>query len=93
MAGQFLYVHFDSDKTLEESHPFTISSAPNEEHVRLSIKSSGDWTQHLHDRLKPAQQLMWMAHTVNSIIRPEQKTNLDRGRHRHYPLPFLDTRS
>ena len=52
-AGQFLYVHFDSDKTLEESHPFTISSAPNEEHVRLSIKSSGDRTQHLHDRLKP----------------------------------------
>jgi predicted ferric reductase len=52
-AGQFLYVHFDSDKMLEESHPFTISSAPNEEHVRLSVKSSGDWTQYLHDHLKP----------------------------------------
>ena len=52
-AGQFLYVHFDSDKTLEESHPFTISSAPGEDVLRLSIKSSGDWTQHLHGHLKP----------------------------------------
>lgn len=51
-AGQFLYVHFDSDKTLEEPHPFTISSAPHEEDLRLSIKASGDWTQHMHEHLK-----------------------------------------
>jgi predicted ferric reductase len=50
-AGQFLYVHFDVDKTLREPHPFTISSAPHEHDVRLSIKSSGDWTQHLHEHL------------------------------------------
>jgi predicted ferric reductase len=50
-AGQFLYVHFDSDKTLEEPHPFTISSAPHEEDLRLSIKASGDWTQYLHEHL------------------------------------------
>ncbi|MBI5842921.1 MAG: ferredoxin reductase family protein [Chloroflexi bacterium] len=52
-AGQFLYVHFDSDKVLEEPHPFTISSAPREENLRVSIKASGDWTQHLHEHLKP----------------------------------------
>src|SRR5581483_7496665 len=52
-AGQFLYVHFDTDKTLEEPHPFTISSAPREGDLRLSIKSSGDWTQHLHEHLQP----------------------------------------
>lgn len=52
-AGQFLYVHFDSDKVLGESHPFTISSAPHEPNLRLSIKASGDWTQHLHEHLKP----------------------------------------
>jgi len=51
-AGQFLYIHFDSDKTLEESHPFTISSAPREGILRLSIKSSGDWTQHMHENLQ-----------------------------------------
>lgn len=52
-AGQFLYVHFDSDKTLKEPHPFTISSAPGEDGLRLSIKASGDWTQHLHEHLQP----------------------------------------
>jgi predicted ferric reductase len=52
-AGQFLYVHFDSDKTLQEPHPFTISSAPHEKDLRLSIKSSGDWTQHMHEHLQP----------------------------------------
>ena len=51
-AGQFLYVYFDSDKTLKEPHPFTISSAPHEENLRLSIKASGDWTQHMHERLQ-----------------------------------------
>jgi predicted ferric reductase len=51
-AGQFLYVQFDSDKTLREPHPFTISSAPHEPDLRLSIKSSGDWTQHLHENLQ-----------------------------------------
>jgi predicted ferric reductase len=52
-AGQFLYIHFDSDKTLEEPHPFTISSAPREDRLRVSIKASGDWTQHLHEYLQP----------------------------------------
>ncbi len=51
-AGQFLYVYFDSDKTLEEPHPFTISSAPHEHDLRLSIKASGDWTQHMHEHLQ-----------------------------------------
>jgi predicted ferric reductase len=52
-AGQFLYVHFDGDPLLKETHPFTISSAPGEDHLRLSIKASGDWTQYLHEHLKP----------------------------------------
>jgi predicted ferric reductase len=52
-AGQFLYVYFDSDKVLKEPHPFTISSAPHEADLRLSIKASGDWTQHMHEHLQP----------------------------------------
>jgi predicted ferric reductase len=51
-AGQFLYVYFDSDKTLREPHPFTISSAPQENNLRLSIKASGDWTEHMHEHLQ-----------------------------------------
>lgn len=52
-AGQFMFVHFDGDPLFTEPHPFTISSAPAQDHLILSIKASGDWTQHLHVALKP----------------------------------------
>ena len=52
-AGQFLFVRFPSDKTLNESHPFTISSAPHEDVLRLTIKASGDFTRALFAQLKP----------------------------------------
>ncbi len=52
-AGQFLFVAFEGDKVLSETHPFTISSAPGEENLRVSIKASGDWTKYLYEHLKP----------------------------------------
>lgn len=52
-AGQFLFVHFPEDKVLSESHPFTISSAPHEDVLRLTIKASGDFTRYLFSHLKP----------------------------------------
>jgi predicted ferric reductase len=51
-AGQFLFVRFPNDKVLNESHPFTISSAPQEDVLRLTIKASGDFTRELLSRLK-----------------------------------------
>jgi predicted ferric reductase len=53
-AGQFLFVHFPQDKILNESHPFTISSAPHEDVLRLTIKASGDFTRYLFSNLTPA---------------------------------------
>lgn len=50
-AGQFLFVRFPGDKELNESHPFTISSAPSEDVLRLTIKASGDFTRELFARL------------------------------------------
>jgi predicted ferric reductase len=52
-AGQFLFVNFPGDQILNESHPFTISSAPHEDVLRLTIKASGDFTRYLLDNLKP----------------------------------------
>ena len=52
-AGQFLFVRFPNEKTLNESHPFTISSAPHEEVLRVTIKASGDFTRTLFTELKP----------------------------------------
>jgi len=51
-AGQFLFVRFPSDKMLNESHPFTISSAPHEDVLRVTVKASGDFTRELFARLK-----------------------------------------
>ena len=52
-AGQFLFVYFDGDKIFAEPHPFTISSAPRQDNLHLSIKASGDWTGYLQTNLKP----------------------------------------
>lgn len=51
-AGQFLFVRFPGDKALNESHPFTIASAPHEDVLRVTIKASGDFTRELFARLK-----------------------------------------
>jgi len=50
--GQFLFVRFPREKDLNESHPFTISSAPSEDDLRLTIKASGDFTRELFAQLK-----------------------------------------
>src|SRR6266498_2676929 len=55
-AGQFLFVRFPSDKDLNESHPFTISSAPAEDVLRLTIKASGNFTRDLFARLKQGSE-------------------------------------
>jgi predicted ferric reductase len=51
-AGQFLFVRFPKEKILDESHPFTISSAPREDVLRVTIKASGDFTRHLFSNLQ-----------------------------------------
>lgn len=51
-AGQFLFVRFLNDKDLNESHPFTISSAPAEDVLRLTIKASGNFTRDLFAKLQ-----------------------------------------
>lgn len=52
-AGQFLFVRFPGEKNLNESHPFTIASAPGEDVLRVTIKASGDFTRALFAELKP----------------------------------------
>lgn len=46
--GQFVYISLDADAVSEEPHPFSISSAPHESALRLSIKRLGDWTSDIH---------------------------------------------
>jgi predicted ferric reductase len=46
-AGQFIFISFKSKSIPDEPHPFTISSFPEEQNIRLSIKASGDYTQNI----------------------------------------------
>jgi predicted ferric reductase len=57
-AGQFLFVRFPGDKSLNESHPFTISSGPGEDVLRLTIKASGNFTRDLFSNLKAGTDAM-----------------------------------
>ncbi|MEP1206215.1 MAG: ferric reductase-like transmembrane domain-containing protein [Rhizobiaceae bacterium] len=51
-AGQFAFVSFDLPQ-LNETHPFTISSAPREDQtLQFTIKPLGDYTARLEGRLK-----------------------------------------
>jgi len=51
-SGQFLFIGFPGQAGLKEMHPFTISSAPGMQQLRLTIKSSGDFTHDLHTSLR-----------------------------------------
>lgn len=53
IPGQFVFLSFDSeDKSMKESHPFTISSSSDENDLRFSIKNLGDYTSKIN-KLKP----------------------------------------
>lgn len=52
-AGQFLFVRFKADGIMDEAHPFTISSAPHEGELRVTIKAVGDFTRQVFQNLKP----------------------------------------
>jgi predicted ferric reductase len=43
-AGQFVYATFHQDGIPLESHPFTITSAPGADSLRLAVKRLGDFT-------------------------------------------------
>jgi predicted ferric reductase len=44
VPGQFAYVGFKNKNLGGEQHPFSFSSAPQEEEIRFSIKMLGDYT-------------------------------------------------
>jgi hypothetical protein len=49
MPGQFAMVYIES-KDGWHRHPFSISSAPKEGVVRVTVKALGDYTSRLHDK-------------------------------------------
>lgn len=50
-SGQFGFLSLDQ-KGFDEPHPFTISSAPQEDDLRFTVKVLGDFTRRVRDQLK-----------------------------------------
>lgn len=57
--GQFVYIEFKNKKLGAEVHPFSISSGPHQECMRLSIKSLGDYTSGLDALNIGDQAIVW----------------------------------
>ena len=56
-AGQFAFVEIQG-KGWSEPHPFTISSAPGEDHLRFTIKVLSDWTRKVREELTVGKEVM-----------------------------------
>ena len=50
-AGQFVFVAYDGINK-NESHPFTISNHPSDDHLQFTVKALGDYTADLQASLK-----------------------------------------
>lgn len=44
LPGQFVYVRFNNQSVGTEPHPFSLSSAPTDPFVRITVKITGDYT-------------------------------------------------
>jgi predicted ferric reductase len=52
LPGQFAMVYLEA-KDGWHRHPFTISSAPREDVIRVTVKALGDYTSRLHELIEP----------------------------------------
>ena len=55
--GQFAFVEIQGEGW-SEPHPFTISSAPNEDRLRFTMKVLGDWTRKVREELQPGGEVI-----------------------------------
>ena len=51
-SGQFVFISFSQEGISSESHPFSISSGPNENLLRITVKKLGDYTKKLAGTLR-----------------------------------------
>ncbi len=55
--GQFAFVEVQG-KGWSEPHPFTISSSPDEDRLRFTMKVLGDWTRKIREELEPGGEVI-----------------------------------
>ena len=69
-AGQFVYATFHQSGIPRESHPFTITSAPDNDSLRLAVKRFGDFTSSIM-KLRPGSQLQLEGPFGNFYLRSD----------------------
>ncbi|MCP4178108.1 MAG: hypothetical protein GY756_10105 [bacterium] len=52
IAGQFLYINFKHKSILKQAHPFTISSGPLENEIKITVKRNGKFTNYMYRNLQ-----------------------------------------
>ncbi len=55
--GQFAFLEIEGSGW-DEPHPFTISSSPQENRLRFTVKVLGDWTRKVREELEPGRQAL-----------------------------------
>ena len=56
-AGQFMILRFLDSNRFWQAHPFSLSSLPDEDYIRATIKNSGDFTSQIH-KVKPGTKIL-----------------------------------
>jgi predicted ferric reductase len=58
-AGQFIYLSFETPALGTEPHPFTVSSSPEADLLRVSVKELGDYTARMTALRRGDQARVW----------------------------------
>jgi predicted ferric reductase/uncharacterized protein with FMN-binding domain len=79
-AGQFFLWRFLTWKMVWESHPFSLSAAPDGQSLRITVKSLGDFTSRIA-RIKPGTRLLGVGPfgVFTDAIRRREKVALIAG--------------
>ena len=56
-VGQFAFIEVQSEG-LKEPHPFTISSSPDDEKIRFTMRVLGDWTRKIREELTSGTEVI-----------------------------------
>lgn len=56
-AGQFLIIRFLNKKLIWQAHPYSISSLPGQDHIRITAKNLGDFSAVIKD-IKPGTKVL-----------------------------------
>lgn len=75
-AGQFAFIRFQKSQ-FAETHPFTISSAPNADNaLRFSIKALGDYTSKIKHSVAAGDKVCIQGPYGNFTRKPSSKTEI-----------------